>query len=74
LLGRDVVLQSVSTNEHAAVLTAAGLDAGTVGFVTALDANIAAGDLDKTSDDLSRILGRPTTPLAESLGAALSAG
>ena len=71
VVGRDVELASVDSEAHAAALKGVGLDDGTVGFVVALDANIAAGDLDKTSDDLSRLIGRPTTPLAEGLRAAL---
>ncbi|CAN5309171.1 SDR family oxidoreductase [soil metagenome] len=69
--GRPVVYTPVSTEEHAAALTAAGLDAGTVGFVTGLDANIRDGLLDVTTGDLSRLIGRPTTPLAEGLADAL---
>jgi NAD(P)H dehydrogenase (quinone) len=61
----------VSTEEHAAILKSVGLDDGTVGFVTALDANTRDGLLAETSGDLSRLIGRPTTPLNEGLAAAL---
>jgi NAD(P)H dehydrogenase (quinone) len=70
--GSAVEYRDVSTEEQAAALTAAGLDEGTVGFVTALDANIAAGTLGFTDGTLSRLIGRPTTPLAEGLRAALA--
>ena len=65
--GRPVDYQALSTQEHAAVLTGAGLDAGTVGFVTALDAGIRDGALADTDGTLARLIGRPTTPLIEGL-------
>jgi NAD(P)H dehydrogenase (quinone) len=71
VLGRDVRYESMSTEEHAAALRAAGLPDAAIGFVTGLDANIRDGLLDKSSDDLSRLLGRPTTPLADTLRALL---
>lgn len=70
VVGRDVRYTPVSTEEHAAALEATGLDTGTIGFVTALNANIRDGALAETDGTLSRLLGRPTTPLAEGLRAA----
>ncbi|RFA23372.1 SDR family oxidoreductase [Subtercola boreus] len=67
VLGRDVRFESLSTEAHTAALLAAGLDEGTAGFVAGLDANIAAGALDKSSDDLSTLIGRPTTPAVDTL-------
>ncbi|WP_341975768.1 SDR family oxidoreductase [Microbacterium sp. LWO13-1.2] len=67
--GRPVDYQALSTEDHAAVLTGAGLDAGTVGFVTALDAGIRDGALADTDGTLARLIGRPTTPLVEGLRA-----
>ncbi len=67
--GHEVVYTPLSTEEHAAALSATGLDAGTVGFVTALDANIRDGALADVTGDLSRLIGRPTTPLVEGLRA-----
>ena len=57
---------------HLRLLKAAGLDDGTVYFVTTLDANTRDGLLAETSGDLSRLIGRPTTPLREGLSAALA--
>ncbi|MEV5070670.1 SDR family oxidoreductase [Microbacterium sp. LMI12-1-1.1] len=71
LTGREVRYTPLTTAEHAAALEAAGLDAGTVGFVTALDANIRDGALAEADGTLSRLIGRPTTPLDEGLRAAL---
>lgn len=73
VLGREVQHVSVSTEEHAAKLASFGLDEGTIGFVTALDAAIANGALADSSGDLSRLLGRPTTPLVDGLRAAVGA-
>ncbi|MCU1475460.1 MAG: NAD(P)-dependent oxidoreductase [Subtercola sp.] len=67
LLGREISYNAVSTEEHAAILREAGLDDGTIWFVTNLDANIRNGLLDSSGDDLSRLIGRPTTPLADTL-------
>ena len=67
VLSRDVELRQVSSEEHLAILEGVGLEAGTAGFVTALDANIRDGDLAFTDGTLSRLIGRPTTPLAAAL-------
>ena len=69
--GREVRYTPLSTAEHAAALEAAGLDAGTVGFVTTLDADIRAGALAETDGTLARLIGRPTTPLVDGLRAAV---
>ena len=69
--GTDVTYRPVTSEEHAALLTAAGLDAGTVGFVVALEGNTRDGLIGETSGDLGRLIGRPTTPLVEGLRAAL---
>ena len=73
LTGRPVSYRDVSTEEHVAVLQAAGLDEGTAGFVAALDHNIAEGALGEVTGDLRRLIGRPTTPLLEGLREALQA-
>jgi NAD(P)H dehydrogenase (quinone) len=70
IVGRDVVYSRMTPEEHAAALTAAGLDEGTVGFVVGLDGGIRDGLLAGTSGDLARLIGRPTTPLAVGLAAA----
>ncbi|GHH77115.1 SDR family oxidoreductase [Promicromonospora soli] len=68
--GTKVAHRDVSVEEYAAALEHVGLDAGTAGFVAGLDASIAAGDLETDSEDLVRLLGRPTTPLADVVRAA----
>jgi NAD(P)H dehydrogenase (quinone) len=72
VLGREVTYRPVSSEQRRADLAAAGLDEGTVGFVVALEENTRDGLLAATPGDLSRLTGRPTTPLVEALGAALA--
>ncbi|GAA1467964.1 SDR family oxidoreductase [Nocardiopsis exhalans] len=67
LLGREIVYRDLSHEEHEAVLTGAGLDAGTAGFVVGLDRNTRDGELSATSGTLTKLIGRPTTPVAETL-------
>lgn len=67
VLGRDVTFHRLTPEEQTAVLTGAGLDEGTAGFVVALDGNIAAGALDVVTDDLPRLAGRPATSLVDGL-------
>jgi NAD(P)H dehydrogenase (quinone) len=68
--GTEVVYRDLSTEEHVKTLLDAGLDEGTAGFVAALDASIAAGDLATDRDDLAKLIGRPATTLAEAVRAA----
>jgi len=67
VLERPVVFSSVSPEEHTAILTGAGLDGGTVGFVVALDGNTRDGLLAGGTTELSTLIGRPTTPLVDGL-------
>ena len=67
VLGRDVRYRRVSSAEHLEALTGAGLDEGTAGFLVALDGNTRDGALALQTGDLSRLAGRPTTPLVEAL-------
>ncbi|MGW3604895.1 MULTISPECIES: NAD(P)H-binding protein [unclassified Micromonospora] len=68
--GTTVVHQDLSATELASALENVGLDAGTAGFVAALDRSIAIGELVTDSDDLSRLIGRPSTPLHDAIRAA----
>lgn len=69
VVGRPVAFTSVTPDEHTAILTGAGLDGGTVGFVVALDGNTRDGLLAGGSTELSTLIGHPTTPLTEGLRA-----
>ncbi|CAN5253638.1 SDR family oxidoreductase [soil metagenome] len=67
IVGKTVTYTRLTPEEHAEQLKGFGLDEGTVGFVVALDGNIRDGLLAVTTGDLARLIGRPTTPLAEGL-------
>jgi NAD(P)H dehydrogenase (quinone) len=67
VLGRDVRHHRASPAEHLEVLTGAGLDQGTAGFLVALDGNIRDGALALQTGDLSRLAGRPSTSLVDGL-------
>jgi NAD(P)H dehydrogenase (quinone) len=69
VLGREVAYVPQTPEQQLAALEAAGLDAGTAGFVVALDGNIRDGLLGEVTGELSRLIGRPTTPLVEGLRA-----
>lgn len=68
VLGREVVWTPLDAEQQKAGLLAAGVDEGTAGFVVALDAGIAAGELAGDGQGtLARLIGRPTTPLLDGL-------
>ena len=70
VLGRDVTYVSQTIAERVASLVGVGLDEGTAGFVAGIDEGIARGVLAETDGTLSRLIGRPTTPLVDGLRAA----
>ena len=67
IIGQPVVYKPVSPEEMTNILKNAGLDEGTAGFVVGLDQNIANGALAESTEDLTKLIGRPTTPLKEGL-------
>jgi NAD(P)H dehydrogenase (quinone) len=71
--GRDVVYRDLPVQEYASALVAAGLPEGYASLLADSDRGIAAGELFTDSGDLSRLIGRPTTPLAEAIRGALRA-
>lgn len=70
VIGSPVEYRAVSAEDLVVALGEAGLDAGTAGFVAALDTNIAEGTLADVYPTLTELLGRPTTGLVEGLRAA----
>ncbi|MCG2623644.1 NAD(P)H-binding protein [Arthrobacter sp. I2-34] len=66
-LGRAVTYQDVSADEHRRALQQAGLDEMTIGFLVGLDQNTAENTLLIETGDLSRLIGRPTTPMRETV-------
>jgi NAD(P)H dehydrogenase (quinone) len=71
--GTTIVYRDVTPEENIAILEGVGLDAGTAGFVTALDVATKRGDLFIETGDLQRLLGRESTPLAEAITTAVAA-
>ncbi|MFF4713676.1 SDR family oxidoreductase [Streptomyces eurythermus] len=69
--GREIAYRPVSVADLTGILTGAGLPAPLAGILAGVDASIAEGELVVSSGDLSRLIGRPTTPLAEAVTAAL---
>ena len=69
IVGHAVTRRDVSPEERHAGLVAAGLPEGVAAFVVGLDTAIAHGALADVTGDLSRLIGRPTTPLATTLAA-----
>jgi NAD(P)H dehydrogenase (quinone) len=67
VLGTPVTYQPVSPEQYQDILTGAGLDEGTAGFLAALDRSLGAGIMSSTGDDLVRLIGHPTMSLAEGL-------
>ncbi|GAA2069678.1 NAD(P)H-binding protein [Actinomadura alba] len=71
--GEKVVHTSVSAAERKAILTGAGVPEVFADVLVDVDDAISRGALAATPGDLSRLIGRPTTPIADSIAAALAA-
>ena len=69
--GREVVYRNLPQEDYASALVAAGLPEGYAHILADSDRGIAIGDLFTDSGDLSRLIGRPTTTLAEAIRSAL---
>ena len=69
--GTPVAYHDLPVAEYAKILAGAGLPEAAAAVYADSDAAIARGELYTASGDLSRLAGRPTTPLADALRAAL---
>ncbi|GAA1457340.1 NAD(P)H-binding protein [Williamsia maris] len=72
IAGTPVRYQDLSTDDYAAALTQAGVPEPMPAVLADSDAGIARGELDSTSTDLADLLGRPSTPFADVIRAALA--
>ena len=54
------------------MLSGTGLPDQLARVMAGIDASIAAGELAHTTGDLSRLAGRPTTPVADAIASALA--
>ncbi|PNG18362.1 NAD(P)H-binding protein [Streptomyces cahuitamycinicus] len=69
--GKDIAYNAVSPEALAGILTGAGLPEPLAQTLAGVDASIEKGELVVSTGDLSRLAGRPTTPLADAIAAAL---
>ncbi|SDK48805.1 SDR family oxidoreductase [Nonomuraea jiangxiensis] len=70
--GKKVVHTSVTTAERRALLTASGLPGAYADALVDVDEAISRGALAGTPGELSRLIGRPTTPIAATIATALA--
>ncbi|MGW3197498.1 SDR family oxidoreductase [Streptomyces sp. NPDC001118] len=69
--GEEIAYTPVSVETFSDILTGAGLPGPLAAILAGVDAAIEKGELEISSGDLSRLIGRPTTPLAAAVTAAL---
>lgn len=70
--GRPIAYNNVPAEAHLAILTGAGLPQPFAEIFVDVDSAVGRGLLAGTTGDLARLAGRPTTPLADSVAAALA--
>jgi NAD(P)H dehydrogenase (quinone) len=70
--GQTVTYTNLTPEQYQAVLVGAGLPEEMVAMVADGDRGVAAGELLVEGDDLKRLLGRPPTPLADAVAAAVA--
>ncbi|MEU1695607.1 SDR family oxidoreductase [Streptomyces hirsutus] len=69
--GKEIAYRQVTVEELTGILTGAGLPEPVAAVFAGVDVSIEKGELVVTSGDLARLAGRPTTPLADAVTAAL---
>lgn len=69
--GREVAYKDMPKADYEAMLVGVGLPPPVAQMLASADAGIARGDLNDDSRTLSRLIGRPTTSLADAVAAAL---
>ncbi|WP_022824666.1 SDR family oxidoreductase [Hymenobacter norwichensis] len=69
--GKDIPYKDLPVADYAAALTGFGIPEGFAHGLAGWDANAAEGALFDDSRQLSKLIGRPTTPLATAVAAAL---
>ncbi|MFI0090166.1 SDR family oxidoreductase [Streptomyces bobili] len=69
--GKEIGYSAVPAETLIGILTGAGLPEPFAAILAGVDTSIAKGELVVSSGDLSRLAGRPTTPLSEAIAAAL---
>jgi NAD(P)H dehydrogenase (quinone) len=69
--GKEIAYNSVSVEALTGILTGAGLPEPLAATLAGVDASIEKGELVVSTGDLSRLTGRPTSPISEAITAAL---
>src|SRR5690606_8040491 len=69
--GRSIVYSNFTPEGYREVLVGAGVPGAFADILVDSDVQAAAGGLDDSTGDLRRLIGRPTTTVAEAVGAAL---
>ncbi|MEW2072966.1 SDR family oxidoreductase [Streptomyces sp. NPDC013433] len=69
--GKEIVYTPVTPEALTGILAGAGVPEPLAAVLAGVDVSIEKGELVVDSGDLSRLAGRPTTPLAEAVAAAL---
>jgi NAD(P)H dehydrogenase (quinone) len=69
--GKEIAYNPVSVEDYKAILAGAGVPGFLADVFAGVDESIEKGELVVSTGDLSRLAGRPTTPLAEAISVAL---
>ncbi|MFJ8023527.1 SDR family oxidoreductase [Streptomyces sp. NPDC096311] len=69
--GKEVVYRALTTDQFAEMLISTGMPELYARIMAGTGETIAQGHLAGTPGDLSRLIGRPTTPIADSIASAL---
>ncbi|GAA2291531.1 SDR family oxidoreductase [Streptomyces kunmingensis] len=69
--GKDIVHRNVTPEENREILLGAGLPAPFADILVGVDTAISQGLLARRNGDLSRLIGRPTTPVSDAIADAL---
>ncbi|MFI9616003.1 SDR family oxidoreductase [Streptomyces sp. NPDC052023] len=69
--GREIAYKPVPLETYQGILTGAGLPEPIAAILAGVDVSIAKGELAVRTGDLSRLAGRPATPLSEAIATAL---
>ncbi|MFD7292926.1 SDR family oxidoreductase [Streptomyces sp. NPDC059897] len=69
--GKEIVYRAVTPEQNREILLGAGLPAPFADILVGVDTAVEKGLLARQNGDLSRLIGRPTTPIADAVAQAL---